>query len=297
MPTDDLDVIERWMQSVIVHPDGVEAGINSDQAQRHIALSPNQIETVVTRSQSLSSIERLEIYANAYSARLLECLREEFPALLHALGGDAFDEVATEYLRECPSTSYTLAQLGARFPGFLARSLPASAGEGGQDSEGYRQWTGFLVELAEVERVYSEVFDGPGIEGQTVWDAGQVESMLPGRFHRARLIPACCLKLLKLRFPVHEYISRLRDKDDPAPPQPEDTYLAVTRHDYIIRRTRLSRVQFALLSALVDGQSIGVAIRHAAGWFDGNADAFADSLRNWLSDWGAAGFFQGISGE
>jgi hypothetical protein len=295
MPTDSLDVIERWMQSVIMHPDGVEAGINSDQAQRHIALSPNQIETVVTRSRSLSSIERLEVYANAYFARLSECLREEFPALVHALGGDAFDEIAAEYLRECPSTSYTLARLGARFPGFLARSLPDALGEEGQNSEGCRQWTSFLVELAQVERVYSEVFDGPGIEGQPPWDMGQVEFFSPNRFQRARLIPACCLKLLKLRFPVHEYVSRLRNKEDPAPPQAADTYVAVTRRDFVIRRTSLSWAQYLLLSALVNGSPVQDAIRQAAQSFDGDADDFAESLRDWFSDWGAAGFFRGIS--
>ena len=82
----NLNRIQQWMQSVITHPDGVVGGIESDGARRQIDVATENIEQVITPSQTLTSIERLEIYGNAYYARLLECLHDEYPALVHALG-------------------------------------------------------------------------------------------------------------------------------------------------------------------------------------------------------------------
>ena len=78
----DLEQIQRWMQAVIVHPLGVEQGIASSDARRHVDVDPVDLEQVVTRSKALSAVERLAIYGYAYYARLLECLKEEFPAVL-----------------------------------------------------------------------------------------------------------------------------------------------------------------------------------------------------------------------
>ncbi|PYS58073.1 MAG: hypothetical protein DMF74_24575, partial [Acidobacteria bacterium] len=82
----DLETIERWLQAVITEPAGIIAGLASEEAQRNIDVSAEQIEEIVTRSNTLTATQRLAIYGNAYFARLQECLRAEFPVLLHALG-------------------------------------------------------------------------------------------------------------------------------------------------------------------------------------------------------------------
>ena len=45
-----LDQIQRWMQTVISAPGGVESGIASEAAQREIPLTDDQLESVITRS-------------------------------------------------------------------------------------------------------------------------------------------------------------------------------------------------------------------------------------------------------
>jgi hypothetical protein len=121
----ELGQIQRWMQAVIMHPDGVIAGIGCHDARQQIDVDSEEIESVVRRSQNQSSIERLQVYAGAYYARLLECLREEFSALAHALDKKTFDGFAIEYIQTYPSTSYTLANLGRQFPQFLMQTRPA----------------------------------------------------------------------------------------------------------------------------------------------------------------------------
>jgi hypothetical protein len=61
-------------------------------------------------------MDRLAIYGTAYYARLLECLLEEFPVLVHALGEELFDAFAVGYLQKYPSRSYTLNDLATNIP-------------------------------------------------------------------------------------------------------------------------------------------------------------------------------------
>ena len=53
--TSSLDVVQRWFHTVITHPQGVEAGVASEEAQALIPLKRSELEQVVTRSRNLSS--------------------------------------------------------------------------------------------------------------------------------------------------------------------------------------------------------------------------------------------------
>src|SRR5688500_12916565 len=105
MAADSLARIQRWMQAVIRQPAGE---------------GTERVDALILPSRSLSSRDRLQIYANAYFARLLEVLTGEYPAVAHAVGAEVFAEFALGYLNRHPSSSYTLSQLGGRFPQHLA---------------------------------------------------------------------------------------------------------------------------------------------------------------------------------
>jgi hypothetical protein len=285
-----LDQIERWMQSVIVHPGGAREGVASPAAQQIIGIAPDNVETVVTRSRALTGLERLEIYNRAYFARLLECLREEFPGFLHAVGEEAFAEFAVDYLHKYPSTSYTLNDLGTRFPRYLAETRP---GDEGKKKKG-AGWPDFLVDLATLELTYSQVFDGPGVEGQPLFDVARLQAVTPETWPEARLVPVPCLRLLHLRFPVHKFLTAVRQRKETVFPRPRTTFLAVTRRDHVIRRYALSRVQYVLLGGLAVGQAVGQAIREAAAVAAWDPDQLAARLREWFHNWTAEGFFQEV---
>src|ERR1700727_1403841 len=105
-----LAQIQRWLQAVITHPGGVEEGLDSEEARANVDLPAERVEQIVDPSKRRTSVERLEVYANAYYARLVECLRDEYPALLHAAGEEVFDGLAFGYLQSYPSQSYTLSE-------------------------------------------------------------------------------------------------------------------------------------------------------------------------------------------
>jgi hypothetical protein len=289
-PQPDLALIQQWMQAVIMNPEGVEEGIASRQAQDCIPVEPGDAEKVIARSKALTSVERLEIYNRAYYARLLECLREEFPALMHALGEEAFDAFAVGYLQKYPSKSYTLVELGRRFPQFLAETQP-QADESDQFS---LDWPEFLIDLATLELTFNEVFDGPGTEREPLMDPEQLQKIGAEQWPDAHLETAPCLRLLALRFPVHRYFSAVRRKQDPELPDRTETFLAVSRQNYVVRHYELSAPSFQILNALVAGESVGEAIERGLGSAGDDVEALAAKLQEWFRDWAAEGFFRAV---
>jgi hypothetical protein len=284
----DLARIQRWMQAVVMHPGDVADGVAA--AREHLDLRPEELERVLTRSQALPALDRLGIYNAAYHARLLECLREEYPMLVRAMTQEVFDTFAVGYLQAYPSHSYTLAHLGDHFPRYLAETREAMSA----DEKAASTWPDFLIDLAQLELTFNEVFDGPGMEGKPALDLGQVMSVDPECWPQARLLPVSCLRLRALTYPVDVYYQALRDRENAAPPEPMATFLAITRRDYIVRHYRLERAEYELLQALVSGYSVGEAIERAARVADADAARFADDVHGWFRDWAARGFFSAV---
>jgi hypothetical protein len=94
-----LEQVQRWMQSVLMHRGGVAEGVDAAESRAHIDITLAELPQVIRPSQSLSSADRLEIYVNAYHARLMECLDEEFAVTRWTLGEDLFGAVALGYLQ------------------------------------------------------------------------------------------------------------------------------------------------------------------------------------------------------
>lgn len=281
-----LDRIQLWMQAVITHPGGATAGVDSEQAQGFLGVGVATVERVVTRSRSLSALDRLDIYANAYFARLLECFRGEFPVVRRAVGEDVFDEFAIGYLQSFPPRSYSLNRLGEQFARFL-RAMPLG------DEEGEDRWANLIIDLAVLEWSIGEVFDGPGCEGARLLDMEQLWALPATRRPEVVLEPVACLRLLAQRHPLLEYYSALRDERDAPLPEPADSFLALTRRDYEVRLHELTNAQYVLLAALMEGDSLGRAIERIAA-ADADSEALASSLEEWFRDWAAAGFFRAV---
>jgi hypothetical protein len=290
-----LSEVQRWMQAVITHPDGVLAGTQSDAARQHLEVAPEDLQAVIARSRNQTSEERLAIYHNAYFARLLECLRNIYPMVAKTLGEEAFDALAVGYLQSYPSHSYTLDRLGDRFASYLAETRP-DLDRAGQPTE---TWPDFMIDLARLEWNIGEVFDGPGVEGQATLSAEQLLAIDADRWPAVRLMPAPCLRLLSFEFQVNDYFTALRqsgdDADPPPLPQPEGSWLALWRRDFVVRRHALDREQYELLTALMSAQPIGVAIEQFAATAITNLDELAGRLQSWFRTWTAAGFFVALA--
>ena len=237
----------------------------------------------LTDSPTLGARARLAIYQRSYILRLVKCLAEQFPALGHALGAPLLEDFAREYLRACPSDSYTLYELGRRFPEWLEASRPDRE----SPPEEREDWIDFMVDLARYERELFRLFDAPGHEGGA-WPTVDVPD--------ARLVLQPCFALAQYRYPVAWYYHEVRHERSPKFPPALATYVAIARRDYLTATFPLNPVHFQFLRALQKLGSVDAALEAVA---QEVGRPLAEVRRSWddvvRRPWIQAGFFSEIT--
>lgn len=224
----------------------------------------------------------LAIYQRGYFLRLAHCMREQFPALCHALGTALFDDFVGEYIRDLPPVSHTLYDLGRRFADFLETTRP--------DADAPEVWVDFMIDLARYERQLFVLFDAPGHEGQrfATWDTPDTD---------LRLQP--CFALGAYRFPVADYYHAVRRKTDPALPPATPSHIALVRVDYLTRTVPITEPHHVFLAALQRNRTVVTAIETAAHHLGVSVD---QAWQSWRAPdgirrrWIDAGFFIPASG-
>jgi len=291
----ELSVVQCWFQSIITNPSGVDAAAEAVSNTAITPLARGDLEAMITRSENLTASERISIYANAYYARLIECMGDTFPVLKRALGHEAFNGFVFGYLQEYPSRSYTLARLGSHFVDYLASTKPSiTTGEDGLPAD----WSDFFVDLARLELTIAMVFDGPGVENSPEWDPAHFQQFIDDTFEKSLLEVSPCLVLLATRYPVNDFYTVSRNSlgnESIRPPAPRVSFTAISRLDYIVRRYNLSRCQYELLSGLQDGLPLGVAVGRAAEFSATDEEHFVAELAQWFELWTRDRFFRPCS--
>jgi len=223
-----LGRVQRWMHEALRAPGG-----DTDARLAEMIAPPGRIQ----------ALDALGIYKRSYYQRLLTCMREQFPALCRALGEQLFTDFAREYLREHPPESYTLYDLGRRFPGYLEASRPDR-----DAAEAEREvWIDFMVDLAAFERLLFTLFDMPGCEGQPLADASTPDAAL-------RLQPAFALGAY--RFPVAVYYHGVCEEKSPDLPPLEPSHVALVRKDFLTRTVPIGPTQHTFLKILAEVGSV-----------------------------------------
>lgn len=212
----------------------------------------------------LSSFERLEIYNRQYWFRVIDAVSEDYPAVRAVLGTEKFDELILAYLRETPSTSWTLRDLSKELPRFL-NAHPAFAGRKRR----------LAVDVARLEWAYIETFDGRHLAPLTT---EAVQSFSPES--KVSLQPH--IRLLDLYYPVDEIVlavhrttpesdivsnaaieRKAKTSGEIPSVRQERIYLAVHRYDNSVYYRRIAREAWRLLRALSRGASIVESITEA----------------------------------
>lgn len=263
-----LDALQRWMLDALVAPETVG---RADVADR------------VLPGARLDAAACLGIYRRSYILRLRRCLAEQFPATRHALGDALFDDFADDYLRDCPSNSHSLYDLGTRYANWLEHNRPDR-----DQAEAEREdWIDFLIDLARYENELFRLFDAPGHEGQAWPDADADDTQLV-------LQPA--LVLATYRYPVAAYYHDVRAARSAAFPPSRTSPVVIARRDYITTTYPVSELHYRFLTVVRDSGSIDVALDAIAAW---TGRAVASVRASWREAvrgaWIEAGFFVGRS--
>lgn len=232
----DLSTLQGWMMTACTSAGGITEGLRVCGARYGLTAC-----AVVKATSRLSAEDRLDIYARGYLARLLECLKAEYPALHALVGPQVFGLFAQAYVWAHPPRSYSLFDFSAGFPDFLeeTRPQPPRPAAGSSDA--------LPAALARLERARQEAQRAPGVETDPTHQ--QIDPLTIMTMPQLRVHTPQSLRLLRLDFALTDTLATADRGDRPAIPPPADTHYAVARNRYHVGIHVLTPWQHAFLQA------------------------------------------------
>lgn len=194
--------------------------------------------------------ERVAIYRRDVFHNLGEALRDVYPVVERLVGSEFFAAAARRFARAFPSNSGNLHGFGGEFPDFLAGHLPAAD-------------LCYLADTARLEWLVHVVFHAADA---ATFDLGRLAKVAPAHYDRLRFTVAPTCRLLFSPYPVHRiWAANQPDCIDVGGVDlaEGEARLAVRRAGFAIVLDPLGAGEFALLSALAAGESLGAAASRA----------------------------------
>ena len=236
---------------------------------------PAELLGQIQGSNTLPAADGLMIYNNAYRARLLSVMREDFPALHRWLGDESFEQLALAYISAWPPRHFSLRWLGEKLPEFVS----------GYIAEPQRSP---MLELATLEWAFTLAFDAP--------DAVPLSLDVMGSFSaddwvylRVCLIPS--VRWLQLQHnTLGMWVAAKAEADIPAVvtlSAPLDCL--VWRHELVCQYRTLGPDEASALRLLSDGGSFASMCENLVGQHGEQAPLRAAT---WLKQWVGEGLLQ-----
>lgn len=215
----------------------------------------------------------LTVYRDAYSARLLAALRDNYAVLQRALGDAEFDALGLAFIAARPSAQPSIRWFGDGLAAFMATGYAAELGHPS------------LVDLARMDWALRAAFDSadaPCLSFEQL--AAVAADDWPGLVFS--LQPS--VQLLALNWAIEPAWSALRAGDgghDAEEPAALDHHLLVWRANFETRWRSLEPLEAALLRALADGQDFETICQLAAQTVGEPtaAAAVVQALQGWLA--------------
>ncbi|MDM4768176.1 DNA-binding domain-containing protein [Pelomonas sp. SE-A7] len=219
---------------------------------------------------------RLDVYANAYRARLTEALRDNHEVLYRAMGDQAFDTLAQAYVDAHPSPYRSIRWFGDQLAGFMAgayvEQLPHAS----------------LVDLARMDWALRGAFDAAD---STPLQAADLAGLAAEQWPALRLSLQPGSQLLLLDWVIEPAWTALREAESEQD-LPELDEPVEGRHSLLVWRLGLETrwrtvepLEAELLLALQQGACFAELCEAAAAReADDPAAAVIAALQQWLAD-------------
>jgi hypothetical protein len=278
----DLQETQRWLLGLVMQP--VEPPQHGERVAPGANAAANEASVRVLAGR-LGAVERVAIYQRGYTARLVECLEDDFKVVAHALGASVFEALCRQFVAGHPPLSSSLNGYGARFPAYCAtRSEP---------------WSRAVSELAQLEWAEVEAIHACA---EQVLEHDDLVHIEPSAWAELRLKPSPTLQLLQLSYPVLGYWRAVMGEESPEFPSVEaPNEVAVCRRGTRIYRVPLEAGLSDILRNLCAGQPLLAALSGPEQEPDAEEDEGHSSTRpnpeavlEAFRDWVACGFFSSL---
>jgi hypothetical protein len=245
----ELAALQRAVAGLVRAPEGVRAALAEAGDREGRGLG-----TWIRGDPRLGAVERLEIYAHAWFARLHEALGQDYEALAELVGPDGFHDLVKAYGIAHPSRHPSLRWAGAHLADYL---------EGDGAAEPFRARWPWAADLARLEWAISEAFDAADVALLTRADLA-VRPAGAWADLALRLAPAT--RLVRVAWPVGEVRAQAAGARCAArPAAPRASVLCVWRRDEEVHFRGLHALEAELLARVGKGDSFGALCERAAG--------------------------------
>jgi hypothetical protein len=252
----------------------------------------NRAAEYVKPNNRLTAVERLEIYNRSYWCRILDSLREDFPGLRAVLGERAFTRLSEAYLAECPSTSFTLGNLGSKLEAWLLQ-YPERAG----------RHHPLALDMVRLEWAHIQAFDGLAKKEIGPEDLAEFNP-------RLTLALQPYVHLLHLQYPVDRLRLRVNAASEGQTAASNTVvrehrrplnlkagrlakapvFVAVHRNDGCVYYRRLEPGEFAVLQSLRRGGRLTTVLSRALRNSALPVTEVQSSLQGWFAAWAQLGW-------
>lgn len=206
LPPKTLEKYEKWFAKTITHPlKDLKHIVNAEEAEKYLIPSSTLLPKM-----------RIEIYAQQYWWRLIDCMHHNYPSLTRFLGEHAFNEtIALPYLCNSPPSHWSLHTLGHSLPAWM-------------ESRGFSP---LCLDLAKWDNKSTEVFFAKQLTEPSELDQKALATCI------YTLQPH--VHFINTNFSLGSFREALLDEEDPEPAQEEPATFS-----YVIFRSRNMRVEW-----------------------------------------------------
>ncbi|MGH7814413.1 MAG: HvfC/BufC family peptide modification chaperone [Candidatus Binataceae bacterium] len=260
-----LKELEQLLCRLIAAPNGVAEGLAAERG-----LPSGGLEAIVRGDERLPAFERVSIYANMYFYRLLDVLKDDFPATLKAIGDANFHNLVTGYLLEYPPTEPSVHYCGRHLAAHL-RGHPL------------REKFPYLADLAALERALVESFQAADA---APLDAAAMRSIPAPDWPALRFAMHPAVAILTLDWRVSESVRAVENGSESGPVMRGPARTVVWRHNCRVFHRDLEPSEAGALDAASRGEPFA-RICEVVGADAGQSDRVAEAsrlLNRWLAD-------------
>ena len=224
-------------------------------------LPDNRAKSIAKASKKLSEHQRMQIYAQQYWWRIKQSFDDDFETVAKLVTFDKYQAIRDLYLVKYPSISFTLRDLGSRFPKFIKTTKSKFVVNTNRKK---------LAEAASYDWERIECYDTASLPALTD------EAIADIKFFTKKLTIQPYIRLLELDYPVHKVlmnrhsiqneatsnvllkskIKKNSSKDKIYNLTKSKTYLALHRLDKKVYVKELKKFEFEILKLFKLGISI-----------------------------------------
>lgn len=271
-----LHELQLWMRWIVTDPRGVKEALADPFPSNRINVKrytspPKTALPWIAETPPISKTARLDIYAEAYFARLLESMKSDFQITARILGDISFQKLVSDYIKEYPSQTTNIGEIGRSFSKFVStyQALENAA---------------FLESLIQMEWLLIESFYA---DDSSFIEPSNLTSLSDEDWESAEFRIAHSVQLLQSRWPLDQFW-QLKDEsiklDSVAfEPLADAQEFLFVREGAEVLIEPMSAPEYVILQKLKTGASLIAALEEAQSEF--SEDDIESQIMNWFNGW------------